>query len=302
MKKTESSESDNDLNIPRIKYVIGNKAPKLPHTPRKKRDPNKPKLPCPYCFSLNTSNNGTEKNLNDPRTYCNTCKWSYSTQIAENFAYAFQNKKGKINESVNLEIGVTKKTSDSDITKIVIFSPEEGFTNPNQSKLTKEQIALVISDESPFPITKYIFVYFTGIKRNRTRLYKLSLQSINRNVARYIINLDFIRESAIEVICKDKYKSKIVTLFEGLPATYLKNSPEINEQKHLDVSALKERMKKIYQRKENKNLRLKRFAVRLNKLDGEELLEFLMSANIMAKSIGSEEKLNPNKIKKNNVV
>ncbi|TBU11083.1 reverse transcriptase, partial [Hamiltosporidium tvaerminnensis] len=126
---------------------------------------NKPKLPCPYCFSLNTSNNGTGKNLNDPRTYCNTCKWSYSTQIAENFAYAFQNKKGKINESVNSNIGVTKKTSDPDINKVLNSSPEEKFTNLNQSKLTKEQIALVISGESSFPITKYIFVYFTGIKR-----------------------------------------------------------------------------------------------------------------------------------------
>ncbi|KAK1347907.1 hypothetical protein LUQ84_002604 [Hamiltosporidium tvaerminnensis] len=302
MKKTESSESDNDPTIPRIKYVIGNQAPKLPHTPRKKRDPNKPKLPCPYCFSLNTSNKGTGKNLNDPRTYCNSCKRSYSTQIAENFAYAFQNKKGEINESDKSNIGVTKKTSDPAITKLVNSPPEEEFTNLNQSKLTKEQIALVISGESPFPITKYIFVYFTGIKRNRTRLYKLSLQSINQEVSRYIIILDFLGECTLEVICIDKYKSKIVTLIEGLPATYLKNSPEINEQKHLNVSALKERMKKIYQRKENKNLRLKRFAVRLNKLDGEELLEFLMSANIMAKSIGSEEKLNPNKIKKNNVV
>ncbi|TBT97864.1 hypothetical protein CWI36_2672p0010 [Hamiltosporidium magnivora] len=195
MKKTESSESDNDSLFQESNMLLG-----IRHR----------------SFPIRLEKRGIRINQNYPVSifsrYLHRIIRSYSTQILGNFAYAFQNKKGEINESVNSEIGVTKKTSNSDTNKVVNSSPEK-------------------------------------------------------------------------VICIDKYKSKIVTLFEVLPATYLKNSPEINDQKHLDVSALKERMKKIYQRKENKNLRLKRFAECLNKLDGEELLEFLISANIMAKRL-----------------
>ncbi|TBT97771.1 hypothetical protein CWI36_2717p0010, partial [Hamiltosporidium magnivora] len=140
----------------------------------------------------------------------------------------------------------------------------------------------VISGLPIFPKNNYIFLHFTNIKPNRIRYYKLALRSLNENILKNISNLDFINENTLEVICKEDSKQEIIKTFEEFPAKYVNKHPDLNEDGLLNIKAIKERMKKISKREKLINIRLKRFATKINMLEGTKLIEFLRTTGIEA--------------------
>ncbi|TBU01340.1 hypothetical protein CWI36_1367p0010 [Hamiltosporidium magnivora] len=101
-------------------------------------------------------------------------------------------------------VGIENKTRNS-FRKI----NEADANNANSKtvlKVSKDHMDKVIAGESPFPIKKYFFSYFKGIKRKRTH--------------------------TLEFICIDKCKDDVIHSFEILTAKGLKDCREIDEQKH----------------------------------------------------------------------
>ncbi|TBU00804.1 reverse transcriptase [Hamiltosporidium magnivora] len=247
------------------------------------------KLPCPFCFSYNTSYKGLGKNPRDPRTYCNNCRRSYSTKLGQNLQKVMnENQTLKNTKPENNPLEIRTELQQNRAINISSVEQTENITNlkleqqKKLSRITKEQISLVISGLPIFPKNNYIFLHFTNIKPNRIRYYKLALRSLNENILKNISNLDFINENTLEVICKEDSKQEIIKTFEEFPAKYVNKHPDLNEDGLLNIKAIKERMKKISKREKLINIRLKRFATKINMLEGTKLIEFLRTTGIEA--------------------
>ncbi|TBU13340.1 reverse transcriptase [Hamiltosporidium tvaerminnensis] len=152
-------------------------------------------------------------------------------------------------------------------------------------KLSNDQINLILSGKTPFSESKYIFIYFNKIKNNKIKFYKMAIDSILESTSRYIINMDFINDDTMEIICREDRKDILIETISKLPATYIEKSPEIQDNGKIDTEKLFERLKKIIERKSNTNKKLLKFAVELTTTKRSKLLECLRSANIAATEI-----------------
>ncbi|TBU01034.1 reverse transcriptase, partial [Hamiltosporidium magnivora] len=180
-----------------------------------------------------------------------------------------------------------KRNSKIDHQKSTRQTSKQINLNP-PSKLSSEQINRIISGNTPFTESKYIFLYFGKIKNNKIKFYKMAIDSISNSTSKYIINMDFIDTQTVEIICREDKKDIIIDSMCKLSAKHLINSPEIDKNGKFNSEKILIRMRKILKRKNNTNKKLRKFAVNIITSKGSRLLDILRNANLEANEIDTE--------------
>ncbi|TBT99763.1 hypothetical protein CWI36_1858p0030, partial [Hamiltosporidium magnivora] len=117
-------------------------------------------------------------------------------------------------------------------------------------KLTAEQLALLTQGKSPF----------TNARHN-----------IQPGASKLVVNMEFLSNTVLEVICKGSVQIEVIRGFRMLGAKNFINSPEVDSNGLFKISNLFTRMKKIKDRQGNKNDKLRSLAVRILKSKGIKL-------------------------------
>ncbi|KAK1347762.1 hypothetical protein LUQ84_002744 [Hamiltosporidium tvaerminnensis] len=152
-------------------------------------------------------------------------------------------------------------------------------------KLTVKQLALITQEKSPFTNARHVLLYFGNITSKKISLYPLALKNIQPGASKLVVNIKFISNTVLEMICKESVQIEVIRGFRMLGSKNFINSPEVDSNGLFKISNLFTRMKKIKDRQGNKNDKLRRLAVRILKSKVIELHEMIKSHNIKTNDI-----------------
>ncbi|TBU06200.1 hypothetical protein CWI36_0494p0030 [Hamiltosporidium magnivora] len=122
---------------------------------------------------------------------------------------------------------------------------------------------------------KHVLLYFGNITSKKISLYPLALKNIQPAASKLVVNIKFISNTVLEVICKESVQIEVIRVFRMLGAKHFINSPEVDSNGLFKISNLLTRMKKIKDRQGNKNDKLRMLAVRILKSKRIELHEMI---------------------------
>ncbi|TBT99145.1 hypothetical protein CWI37_1446p0010 [Hamiltosporidium tvaerminnensis] len=170
-------------------------------------------------------------------------------------------------ETTNSEIGedqVKKINYQADIKETISDKSEVAISVRNNILKKKEYMK---QKSSPIKLTAEHLAHLTQGKSPFT----YARHNIQPGASKLVVNMEFLSNTVLEVICKGSVQKEVIRIFRMLGAKHLINSPEVDSNGLFKISKLFTRMKKIKDRQGNKNDKLRSLAVRILKSKGIKL-------------------------------
>ncbi|TBU08710.1 putative reverse transcriptase [Hamiltosporidium magnivora] len=153
-----------------------------------------------------------------------------------------------------------RKRISADIKETISDKLEVAISVRNNILKKKEYMK---QNKSPFTNARHVLLYFGNITSNKISLYRLALENIELGASKLVVDMEFISNTVLEVICKESVQMEVIRV-NGL----------------FKISKLFTRMNKIEDRQGNKNDKLRRLAVRIHNSKGIELHEMIKTLTI----------------------
>lgn len=224
--------------------------------PDKKPGTDLPNRVCPSCLSTEVTSKGRQPKTLEMRSECKTCHKQFATLHSENIAKV-------INENTKLKEGTS--SGDVNIVKDVTIPPfEHGMAKEVKTPESLEEILRGGNTNSK----RLTILYFTNVKCNKVGKIRDAIVNNTGLKSSQIVNIDFAEEDALEMFCYENDKVIIECELARLKITRRMYKPYENEGL---LTRFTKRMVTITQRRSNTRVILKRFALRLSRLNMGEL-------------------------------
>ncbi|TBU09001.1 hypothetical protein CWI39_0117p0010 [Hamiltosporidium magnivora] len=115
-------------------------------------------------------------------------------------------------------------------------------TVPKQNTLgggtdvAKQQKTLITQEKSPFTNARHVLLYFGDITSKKISLYPLALKNIQPGASKLVVNIKFISNTVLEMICKESVQIEVIKGFRMLGAKNFINSPEVDSNGLFKIS------------------------------------------------------------------